>query len=230
MEIINPNIWSFFKASYWLWRYHLSPSSKRIFSWKIRLSTVQGCISDYRYIQGTSRQQELGLESLKSKRWQKRLGCIFKIMMEEVPTYLMDLIAKSEQNVRTNNNNMPTYHCRKDCLKYSFFPSTFNDWFNLDDSITDSESISIFKCRLSFILAIQNNVYNIFDPKGLKFLTRSRLAFSHLDEDRLRHNFQDYWNHLCCFSLEIKDTLHYLLHCCHFSQHRSYSALFQRQL
>ena len=39
-------------------------------------------------MQGTSRDkiyQELGLESLKSRRWYKRLRCVFKIMKKEAP-------------------------------------------------------------------------------------------------------------------------------------------------
>ena len=48
-------------------------------------------------IQGTSRDkiyQELGLESLKSRRWHKRLSCMFKILNERVPNYLMNLVPK----------------------------------------------------------------------------------------------------------------------------------------
>ena len=57
-----------------------------------------------------------------------------------------------------------------------FFPSTLNDWFNLDLNIISSDSISIFKSRLlSLIHPIQTNIYNIFDPKALTFLTRLRL-------------------------------------------------------
>ena len=43
-------------------------------------------------IQGTSRDkiyQELGFESLKSRRWYKRLTCMFKIMRNEAPDYLI---------------------------------------------------------------------------------------------------------------------------------------------
>ena len=81
--------------------------------------------------------------------------------------------------------------------------------------------IAIFKSRLlSFIRPIQSDVYNIFDPIGLKFLTRLRLDFSHLNEHRFRHNFQDCLNPLCSCSLQTEDTIHYLLHCHHFSQHR----------
>ena len=48
-------------------------------------------------IQGTSREkiyQELGLELLKSRRWYKRLCCMYKIMNEKAPTYLKTLIPK----------------------------------------------------------------------------------------------------------------------------------------
>ena len=60
----------------------------------------------------------------------------------------------------------------------------------------------------------------IFDSFGLKFLTRLRLDFSHLNENRFRHNFQDCLKPLCSCSLETEDTKHYLLDCHYFSQHR----------
>ena len=102
-----------------------------------------------------------------------------------------------------------------------FFPSTLNDWFNLDLNIRNSESISIFTNRLlSFIRPVQTNIYNIFEPKGLTFLTCLRLGFSHLNEHRFRHNFQDCLNPLCSGSLGIEATSHYLLHFHHFSHHR----------
>ena len=96
-----------------------------------------------------------------------------------------------------------------------------NDWFQLDENIRNSKSIAIFKSRLlAFIRPVQSNVYYIFDPKGLKFLTHLRLGLSHLNEHKFRHNFQDCLNPLCSCSLEIEDTSHYLLHCQHFSNHR----------
>ena len=60
----------------------------------------------------------------------------------------------------------------------------------------------------------------IFDSLGLKFLNRLRLDFSHLNEHRFRHNFQDCLKPLCSYSLETEDTKHYLLHYHYFSQHR----------
>ena len=94
-------------------------------------------------------------------------------MKEEAPNYLINLVPKCETNTRTRNNNIPTFNCRTNSFKYSFFPSTLNDWFNLDLNIRNSESISIFKSKLfSFIRSVQSNIYNIFDSKGLTFLIR----------------------------------------------------------
>ena len=175
-------------------------------------------------IQGASRKkiyQELGLESLKSRRWYKRLSCMFKIMKEEAPNYLINLVPKCETSIRTRNNSIPTFNYWAKCFKYSFFPSTLKDWFSLDLNIINSESVSIFKSKLlPFIRRVQINIYNIFDPKGLSFLTRLRLGLSHLNEHRFWHNFQDCLNPLCSCSLEIEDTSHYLLNCHHFSHHR----------
>ena len=143
-------------------------------------------------------------------------------MTEKAPNYLIDLITKCDTTIRTRSNSIPTFHCRTDCFKYSFFPSTLNYWFSLYINIRNSDSISLFKSRLlSFIRPVQNKIYNIFDPEGLKFLTRLRLGISHLNAHRFRHNFQDCLNPLCSCSLEIEDSTHYLLHFRHFSTQRA---------
>ena len=52
-------------------------------------------------IKGTSCEkiyQELGLESLKSRRWYRRPSWMFKIMKKKVPNYLLNLILKCEKN------------------------------------------------------------------------------------------------------------------------------------
>ena len=131
-------------------------------------------------IQGTSCDkifEELELESHKARRLYKHLSCMFKIVKEEAPNYLMNLIPKRNLTIRTRNSHIPIFRRRADCFKYSFFPTTLRDWFNLDDNIRNSESISIFKNRLLFFFFFfffcpaQNSVFNIFDPKGLNLLT-----------------------------------------------------------
>ena len=59
-------------------------------------------------MQGTSRYkicQELGLESPN-----RRLSCMFMITKKAVPDYLINLIPKCEQYIRTMSNHaLPTY-------------------------------------------------------------------------------------------------------------------------
>ena len=163
-------------------------------------------------IQGTSREkiyQELGLESIRARRWYKRLSYMFKIVKEEASNYLINLIPKFSTNYLNKDKPYANFSLSHRLFQ-EFFPSTLNNWHKLDETIRPSESISIFKSRLlSFIRPLESNVYNIFDPIGLKFLTRLGLGFSQLNEHRFRHNFQDCMNRLCSCSLEIEDTSHY---------------------
>ena len=133
-------------------------------------------------------------------------------MKEEAPNYPINLIPKYNETIRTGNSHIPIFHCQTDSFKYSFFPSALKDWFNLDDNMRKSESISVFKSRLlSFIHPVQNSVFNIFDPKGLKLLIRLLLGFSHLNEHRFRHNFENCINSLCSCIWRLK--IHCVTYC-----------------
>ena len=62
-------------------------------------------------IQGTSREtffMELSLESLKSRRWFRRVRCIFKIIKNQVLEYLNNLIQKCKQNFNSRNIYIPS--------------------------------------------------------------------------------------------------------------------------
>ena len=118
---------------------------------------------------------------------------MFQIMKNEAPNYLISLIPKCEQTFQHKNKHLPTCICRTDCFKCSFFPCTLNDWINLDVSITNSESISIFKNKFIFYSS-STDIFNILVPQGLKLLTRLRLGFIHLNKHRFRRNFQECMN------------------------------------
>ena len=70
---------------------------------------------------------------------------------------------------------------------------------------------SFRKMLLKFIRPIENSTYKIYDPLGIKLLTRLRLGFSHLSEHKFRHNFADSLNPLCYFSLQTESALHFFL-------------------
>ena len=128
-------------------------------------------------------------------------------MKDEALKYLINLIPKCEQIIRTRNNLIPVYSCHTRSFKHSFLPEKLLRQFRY--SKTDYHHLSS-----------KNIIFNIFDPVGVKFLARLRLGFSHLNDHRFQHCFQDCMNPLCSCSLEIEDTLHYLLHCHHFTHIR----------
>ena len=112
--------------------------------------------------EGTPREkifQELGLEPLKSRRSFMRFSCMFKLMKNEALNHLISVIPKHNQAFNTRNKYVPVYNCRTDCFNYLFLTCTLNDWFNLNISIRNSESILNFKSKLfSFICLVQNNI------------------------------------------------------------------------
>ena len=120
-----------------------------------------------------------------------------------------------------NQDKIETYYCRTDLFKYSFFPYTIVEWNKFDVTVRNAKSFLIFKNLLLKIgRPIQNSVFKIHDPLGVKLLTRLRVGLSHLSEHRFRHNFQDCLNSLCSCSLEVESNIHFILHWQHFIQSR----------
>ena len=106
------------------------------------------------------------------------------------------------------------------CILNLFFPASIKEWFHLDPSIRNykkyNKAITASRQKiLPFIRPLENSIFNIFDPVGLKLLIRLRLGFSHLNEHRFLHDFQECLNPLCTCSLETENTSHDLLHCHH---------------
>ena len=165
----------------------------------------------------------LGLESLKQRRWFRKLCYFLKIIKNESPKYLFDKIPTTRTTYRTRNNidSIPRFNVKHTFFKNSFFPSTVIEWNNLDKSIRSSESFVLFKKSiLQFIRPTQNRTFNCHNPTGIKLITRLRLGLSHLRDHKFKHNFLDCLNPICCCGKDIETTLHYLLHCPIFSDER----------
>ena len=59
----------------------------------------------------------------------------------------------------------------------------------------------------------ENSIFSIYDPLGVKLLTRLRLEFSHLNEYKFRHGFGDTINNMFACRSEVETTEHFLLRC-----------------
>ena len=72
---------------------------------------------------------ELGIESLKFRRWLRQLCVFYKIKTTQIPIYLYELLPTESHTYNTRNvENVQTYYCRTDLLKYSFFPYVIVEW------------------------------------------------------------------------------------------------------
>ena len=66
----------------------------------------------------------------------------------------------------------------------------------------------------------KNSIFPIYNPLGIKLLTRLRLQFSHLNEHKFRLGFADTINTICACGSEVGNTEHFLLRCPLFSPQR----------
>ena len=178
-------------------------------------------------IKGTSRErlyQELGLESLRDRRWFRRLCFIYNVIKKRKPTYLHSMLpAYINSRNPQRKNLLAVIPSNTDYFSNSFLPFAVSEWNKLDPCTRASESIYSFKkALLSFIRPKSSSIYDIMDPLGLKWLTRLRVNLSHLMEHKFRHNFADTLNPMCnCGLLEIESTSHFLLRCLFFSDQRN---------
>ena len=127
------------------------------------------------------------------------------------------MIPKSNHRYNTKQlDKAESFYCRTDIFKNSFFPSVIDEWNKLKPEIRTIDSSLKFR---KLILNLDNGrspfnpIYNIFNPIGLKYLTRLRLELSHFNEDKFKHNFQDCINPLSTCSLEPQSNFHFFLSC-----------------
>ena len=103
-------------------------------------------------IKGTSQLKiynELGIESLKFRRWFRWLCVFYKIKTNLFPKYLYELIPTESHTYNTRNiENVNTYYYRTELFKYSFFPYVIVKWNKLDINLRNAKSFLIFRNSL----------------------------------------------------------------------------------
>ena len=167
-------------------------------------------------IKGISREklyQELGLESLKDRRWLRRISCLYKIILTKLPPYLYELIPPLQRS-HWYPGCFQAFRCRTTFFQNSFLPFTITEWNKLDTDIKNIDSHAMLRKKLlTFITTLENDTYGIYDPLGVWLLNILRLGFSNLREHKFSHNFAGTLNPLCSCFLEMEDTEHYFLRC-----------------
>ena len=192
-----------------------------------RLESIQysACLEITGTISGTSYEQlnqELGFETLQSRRWFRKLCLFYKIVNNQSPSYLFDYISSTGRIYNTRNAaNVPRIISKHNFFRNSYFPSTIIEWNKLDKDIRNAEIHALFtKHPLSFIRPEANNKFNKHNAKGIKLLPRLRVGFSHLKERKFRHNFVNAINPLCSCGNFVESIKHFFLHFTNFSNQR----------
>ena len=103
---------------------------------------------------GTSQEklyQESGLESLRSRRWLRRMCFFYKLIKTQKPLYLFNLRPPKPNSLR-HPNTYSVMRRRNDYFKNSFIPYVVKEWNKLSTEIRNLTSYQQFrKSLLSFI-------------------------------------------------------------------------------
>ena len=142
-----------------------------------------------------------------------------------LPSYIKDYLIPYD-NLRTHLTRssaqkiLKTFPARAKTFESSFFPHCGEAWGNLSEEPRNIDSININTFKSSIVRPRENSVFAVHDINGVKLLTRLRLGFSHLNEHKFRHNFNDIINHMYSCGKEPETTLPHLLHCDLYSIYR----------
>ena len=129
--------------------------------------------------------------------------CFYKIKNNGIPSYLTELIPSESHLYNSwNTRNIKTYSCRTDAFKYLFFPQMIN---KLNFNIWKS-SFNMFRANL---IKIIQYIFKIFNPLGLKLITRLQFRLSHLNEHRFNYIFKFHLNSFLLIKLNWKEYWYY---------------------
>jgi hypothetical protein len=161
---------------------------------------------------------ETGWEKLTVRREVKKLNLFYKIINNEAPEYLSELIpptvAESNNYNLRNRHNISQPANRLSKYQNSFFPSTIKTWNTLDLNIREVPTFFTFKKRLQFKY-FRNKKIPCYFSSGDRYLnvlqSRLRNRCSALNSDLYRANLIP--NALCSCGKSDETAKHLLLHC-----------------
>jgi hypothetical protein len=96
----------------------------------------------------------LGWQSLETRRKNARLVLLYKTHHHSVQLESCEILSRQQRASRNSNElSYRTVSCKNDTRKYSFFPRTIRDWNALPQETATSETLAVFKHRLSNAVA-----------------------------------------------------------------------------
>ena len=187
---------------------------------KVQISAARVVTGATRHVSTRLLLEEVGWESLSSRREKHKLVLMYKIMNGLSPSYLESRLPPEAHNYYNLRHvaDIPPIYSRTTLRQKSFFPATIDLWNNLDIEIRNSETLSIFKARLRRPLVVTPKHYFVGCRKGQILHTRLRLECSSLNDHLFKHNLVD--NCKCACGHPRETTTHFFFHCTLFNRHR----------
>jgi len=134
-----------------IWDPHLATQKKSIEQVQHRaIRWIQG-VGPYQMCSITQLRKELELQTLEERRLQQRLIFFYKVINGEVVVTVDDLgLEGADSRTRaTHSYKFKQKRARTDHLKYSMVHRTIPTWNSLPATVTEADSLDIFKSRLS---------------------------------------------------------------------------------
>ncbi|MFZ2539597.1 MAG: hypothetical protein WAX04_11935 [Oscillospiraceae bacterium] len=162
---------------------------------------------------------DLGWDSLQTRRLIAKLVFFYKIKFKIAPNYLvttLEAMRRKEVGRAVRSRAEFVVFCRGQLFYKSFFPSVLRIWSDLPDVLKSIDSLKGFKaaikdnfCTRSSVL---HNSYNYLFGSYTNILTQIRMGLSNLNDHLFRYNLSD--NPFCpnCLSI-IETTSHFLFEC-----------------
>ena len=100
-------------------------------------------------------------------------------------------------------------------FRVKFFATIVDGWESLsvDSKISILVALVVLDSLLEFTRPSPNSNFDIYNPCGIKLLTRLLLSLNHLNEHKFKHGFNDTINHSCICRGDIESINDFLLHC-----------------
>ena len=185
------------------------------FQQKLEFIQYRPCLVITGAIRGSSREKIYEEVSRQSRRWYRKLPMFYKIYKSKSSFYLFNLIPEKKSSYATRNVGcIPLIKIKHNFFKISFFSFVNNEWNKLDPTTRNAESFGIFKSNiLKFIRPTPRIVFNCYNHKGIRLMTRLRLEPGHLHEQKFNHNFQNFINPLSSCGMDIQSMSQFFLQC-----------------
>ena len=173
--------------------------------------------------QGSNRNklsETVGWESLSGRRFTRRVLHLFQIRTNLTAVYLNDKLPPLRTPTPRNTNSQIYRDIRSKThrFKTSFSPNAKVSWNNVIINCHGNITFRKLKIHLlCFMRPKYKSVFNIYDPKGIKYLFQLRMNLSRLRSPKKHHNFVDNPLDICACNQGIEDTRHFLFECLKFA-------------